>query len=144
MCLNFYKVLVVQFPFLLCSNILGSIQSVSGPTHSWDSLLEERQRGQSGYPLGSEGSWYRDWGNQRKAEQQEHRAKGERGGRRRIDWGWRHRGEKGASEGREQQARTVSTNRETLNSVNCSFCQLIQVLESSSPREQYICFCQVP
>ena len=37
--------------------------------------MEERQRGQRG----REGSW----GNQRKAEQQVHRAKGERGGRRR-------------------------------------------------------------
>lgn len=91
---NFYKVLAVQFPFLLCSSILGSIQSVSGPTHSSDSLLEDRQRGQSGYPLGCEGSWYRDWGNQRKAEQEVHTAKGERGGRRR-EWGWRHGGRRG-------------------------------------------------
>ena len=80
---NFYKVLVVQFPFLLCSSILGSIQSVSGPTHSWDSLLEEKTKSterQRGFLVQRLGEPEKGWATGAQSKRREGRKKKEEQG----------------------------------------------------------------
>lgn len=136
---NFYKVLAVQFPFLLCSSILVFSQSLAQLTPQTVCWRKDREDNLDTHwaarVLGTETGETRGRLSKRCTQQMERGVgEGESGG-----------GGKGGRRG-PQRAESSRLGHSVLigKLAQFSFCQLIQVSESSSPGEQYICFCQVP